>query len=169
MNLHGWIVSVTPGEVQEVEAGGFCNVTWVMYETAKEGVENVEKQLPKEWEYDIVTFGFCDDMVAYTSLHGICCFRLLNKPEGQQYAPVRLGKHMVDTEFVLCGYIDGQAVPLHTEMQAHEVISWFISKQGHWNEAYSEQSDGKAETKAGTEKTGLSPWPTQRRSRPTLH
>lgn len=169
MNLHGWILSVTPGEAQEIEAGGFCNVAWQMYETSPEGVEAVETQLPKEWKYDIVTFGFSDDMVDYTHLHGLVAFRRLNPPQGEQYGPIRLGKHILDTTFVLCGYIDGQAVPLHSQEQSAEVIAWFISKQVQWHGAYSQREDRTDAEQADAAKAGISPWPSQRSSRPTVH
>lgn len=164
-------MSVTPGEEQQGEAqgSGFCNVTWQMYQTGPDGVESVEGQLPNDWVYDIVTFGFSDDMVDYTRLDGIVCFRRLNPPEGSQYAPVRFGKWEVATEFVLCGFIGNQILPFHTEELTQEVIAWFISKQGQWHGAYSEGQDGSTKDEAGAPSVGVSPWASQHRTRKAVH
>lgn len=169
MKLHGWIMSVVPGEEHKTLEGGYCDVTWQLYETHAAGLDSIETELPDDWETDRVQFMFADDMRDYAGLDGIVAYRRLNPPEGSQYAPVRLGKAMCDTVFVLCGVLDGVDIPFHTEDQALEVVQWFITKQVGWHDAYSKGPDGEAAPEASAEEAGGSPWSAERGPRKTVH
>lgn len=165
--LFGWVMHVKPGP-QNV-ALGHADVTWEIYETQPEGVESVESQLFPDWHWTRHLFGFADDMKDYAGLDGVCAFRQFNGPEIVQCAPLYLGKHNMAAEFVLCGYIEGQAVPFHTEEQAHEVIAWFITKQAQWHDRYSPEPDGATSEESATPEADRNAGPAQRSERKTVH
>lgn len=165
--LFGWVMYVTPGVMSE--ALGYAEVKWEIFETIDGGIDSIESKLPPGWTWELCDFGFADDMQDYAGIHGVIAYKQTNGPETLQYAPLWLGKHNVAAEFVLCGYIDGQPIPFHTEEQAHEVIAWFISKQAQWYDAYSPKQDGEASQEEAAPEADRSAGSAQRGGGKTVH
>ena len=164
MNLHGNIMHISPGEEL---APGVCDMTWRIYETRPEGVESVEGQIADDWTYERVEFVWGEDLRDYCGLHGLFAYVRTNMPT--ECGKVRLGKNLLAGDFILCGQLFGEAVPFHTEQQAREIISWFVTKQEQWHAIYPEQADGETPEGAEASETNTGSGPAKRRARPRLH
>lgn len=156
MNLHGWIVLVNP----------VMDMTWSLYETRREGIKDIPSQIDDDWEHERLDFALGEDLQDYCGLHGIVAYvRTNQKSEGI----ARLGKHLLSGDFVLCGQLNGEAIPLHTQAQAYEIMEWFVNKQGQWDAIYSERYDGETAQDAEASQVDTGSGSSQRRARPRLH
>ena len=154
----------SPGEEL---APGVYDMTWRLYETKPEGIVSVEGQIASDWTYERVDFVWGEDLQDYCGLHGITAYVRTNMPS--PCAGVRMGRHILAGDFILCGQLFGETVPFHTEAKAREIISWFVTKQEQWDAIYSEQAYGEAQEGSEAAPAGAGSGTTQRRSRPRLH
>ena len=163
MNLHGWLMQVSPGAQL---APGVFDMTWKLFMTKREGIENVTSQISDSWSWERIDFVWGEDLQDYCGFHGLVAYSRTNKPG---VGEVRLGRNIMASDFILCGQLDGEAMPFHTEAMAYEIIEWFVSKQEQWHAIYTEQSDGEASEKAEASEAKPSAGPQKRPQRSRLH
>ncbi len=148
-------------------APGVCDMTWKLFETRREGIDDVPSQIADEWEHERVEFAFGEDLQDYCGLHGLVAYVRTNGP-GKQ-GSIRLGRHLIASDFIFCGQLNGEAMPFHTEAQAYEIIQWFVSKQEQWHAIYSKQPDSEASGDAEAKEADGGAGSPDGSSRPRLH
>lgn len=163
MNLHGWLMQVSPGAELAPEV---FDMTWKLFSTKPEGIESVHGQISDEWTWERIDFIWGEDLQDYCGFHGLIAYSRTNKPGPGE---VRLGRNIMASDFILAGQLDGVAHPFHTEAMAYEIIEWIVNKQEQWYAIYSEQADGEASKGAEASKAGAGPRSSKRPQRPRLH
>jgi len=163
MKLHGWLMQVTPGPQL---APGVFDMTWKLFQTRRDGIDDVPSQISDDWEYERIDFVWGEDLQDYCGFHGLVAYARLNKPGPGE---VRLGTNLMKADFILAGQLHGEAMPFHTEELAYEIIEWFVSKQEQWDAIYSERQNGEAAEEAKASEANPGARPSKRPKRPRLN
>ncbi len=164
------MIVVEPGI--DPDGRGYTEVSWNMYETVPDGVETVVDQLDPTWDLQIHWYCFASDMQDYAGLHGLVVYERINMPESKHpKQAVRFGREEIAGDFVVCGLIDSQPVPLHNQAQAEEVIEWLLVKQRQWYVQYGDEGKDRDAAAEVGQAASLNPGSgaSQRRERKTVH
>lgn len=162
--IHGHIMHASPSAEL---APGVSDLTWTLYDTQPQGIVSVESQVSEDWTYERINFVWGEDLQDYCGLHGLVVFLRTNMD--RKCGSVRLGKNILNADFILCGQLLGEPTPFHTEGMAYEIIQWFTNKQEQWHAIYSQPTEREEAEDAEAEKANPGSRPKKRLARPRLH